>query len=245
METVRHGKGEDQCYDQDQEEVEGSHYAKREEKAEAEAEVKAKLNGRSKGVGGGAGEAEQNILEVLDFWPETKMKSRASSSTSTSSLRASVDRSSARQVCDHGLAAWLHVSTSELNPGRRYYKCPFWLPSGGGARACIFFEWVDAELSSWYKDVFNRLENENLALENENKMLRAELVSEESSGGVEMEAMVSKREKDERCICGMDNKEGMPEKIEENGRIDSFSLNFYRTAFFCCVVFIACLVLLK
>ncbi|GKV10648.1 hypothetical protein SLEP1_g21983 [Rubroshorea leprosula] len=86
----------------------------------AEAEVKAELNSRSRGVGGGAGagEEEQNILEVLDFCPETKMKSRASSSASTLSFRPSVDRSGARQVvCDHGLAAQLHVSTSELNPG--------------------------------------------------------------------------------------------------------------------------------
>ncbi|GKV12268.1 hypothetical protein SLEP1_g23439 [Rubroshorea leprosula] len=85
----------------------------------AKAEVKAELNSRSRGVGGGAGEAEQNILEVLNFWPETKMKSRASSLASTLSLRPSMDGSGARQVvCDHGLAARLHVSMSELNPGR-------------------------------------------------------------------------------------------------------------------------------
>ncbi|GKV04566.1 hypothetical protein SLEP1_g16716 [Rubroshorea leprosula] len=219
METVR-GRGEEQCYDQDQE-VQRSHYAEEFEslpilksfpifvlkhlfeigEEKAEAEVKAKLNSRSRGVGGGAGEVEQNILEVLDFWPETKMKSKASSLASTPSLRPSVDQSGARQVCDHGLVARLHVSTSELNPGKRYYKCPFWQPGGGGVKACIFSEWVDAELSSWYKDIFNRLKNENLALENENKMPRVELVSAESSGDVEMEVMVSKREKDEKVRC--------------------------------------------
>ncbi|GKU98270.1 hypothetical protein SLEP1_g11293 [Rubroshorea leprosula] len=127
------------CYDQDQEEVQGSHYPEEfvslqilksfpifvlkylfeigEEKAKAE--VKVELNSRSRGVGGGAGEVEQNIFKVLDFCPETKMKSKASSSASTLSLRPSVDRSGARQVvCDHELAAWLHVSTSELNPRR-------------------------------------------------------------------------------------------------------------------------------
>ncbi|GKU95651.1 hypothetical protein SLEP1_g8983 [Rubroshorea leprosula] len=74
---------------------------------------------RTRGGGGGASETEQSILEVLDFCPKTKMKSRASSSTFTPFLRPFVDRSSARQVvCDQGLAARFHVSTSELNPRR-------------------------------------------------------------------------------------------------------------------------------
>lgn len=68
--------------------------------------------------------------------------------------------------------------------------------------------------------MFNKLTNENLALENENNMLRVKSVKVEGSAAVEMEAMV----------------------IYEYEKLDVFSLNFYKIFFFFLVMLFSLIV---
>ncbi|CAH1420319.1 unnamed protein product [Lactuca virosa] len=52
------------------------------------------------------------------------------------------------RTCYCGLAALMKISTSEKNPGRRYFGCMYWPDE---VEDFSYFEWYDGEV--WYKEL--------------------------------------------------------------------------------------------
>ncbi|XP_023745125.1 uncharacterized protein LOC111893297 [Lactuca sativa] len=75
------------------------------------------------------------------------MVSASRSAGSTSGVNKSNNGPS--RTCYRGVIAHLKISTSEKNPGRRYFGCRYWPDE---VEYCGYFEWYDGEVSLWYKE---------------------------------------------------------------------------------------------
>ncbi|CAH1422805.1 unnamed protein product [Lactuca virosa] len=76
------------------------------------------------------------------------MVSSSRSAGSTSGVNKSNNGPS--RTCYCGVIAPLKISTSEKNPGRRYFGCRYWPDE---VEDCGYFEWYDSEVSPWYKEL--------------------------------------------------------------------------------------------
>jgi len=68
------------------------------------------------------------------------------------------------EVCVCGYEVESNKDWSDIDPGREYVACPFYLDEGVG---CGYFRWIAPEGTKWQRDIIIRLEKEKQELKDE------------------------------------------------------------------------------